>query len=180
MTLVGSARSEIQDEPTVFRKGGEDELMKRRNQIYAFWALACIFAAPLEGFSMQPPPDNVTPDGTILIKDLSVPLSSLLSQEAHAYMLHLLRDRPFEGGPNDSDIKAARAFQDKIMNGFLVPIRARYSVNVSKGQSQESTPTSSLRKTVLYLRTEIRFSSTSMEEDLPLEARTAALVESIQ
>jgi len=81
---------------------------------------------------MQPPPDNVTPDGTILIKDLSVPLSSLLSQEAHAYMLHLLRDRPFEGGPNDSDIKAARAFQDKIMNGFLVPIRARYSVNVEQ------------------------------------------------
>ena len=50
--------------------------------------------------------DTISPDGTITIKELSVPLSSLLSPEAKAYMIHLLRDHPFAGGPSaEQDIK---------------------------------------------------------------------------
>ena len=106
--------------------------MKGRSKHFAYLAFAFFLATPLEGVSMQAPADSVAPDGTILIKDLSVPLSNLLSPEARAYMLHLLIDRPFDGGPSDSDIKAVRAFQDKIMNGFLGPIRERYPVNVTQ------------------------------------------------
>jgi monoterpene epsilon-lactone hydrolase len=71
------------------------------------------------------------PDGTLYIKDLAVPLSSFLSPEARSYMLHLLRDQPFSGGPSAAqDIKGYRARQDEIMNWFLKPIRERYPVNV--------------------------------------------------
>ncbi len=73
----------------------------------------------------------VDPDGTLHVKDLSVPLSSFLSPEARSYMLHLLRDQPFAGGPSAAqDIKGYRARQDEIMNSFLKPIRERYPVNV--------------------------------------------------
>jgi epsilon-lactone hydrolase len=75
--------------------------------------------------------DAVDPDGTLHVNDLSVPLSSFLSPEARAYMLHVLRDRPFSGGPSAmQDIKGYRARQDEIMNWFLKPIRERYLVNV--------------------------------------------------
>lgn len=75
--------------------------------------------------------EAVDPDGTLRMQDLSVPLSSFLSPEARAYMLHLLIDQPFSGGPSPAqDIKAYRARQDEIMNGFLKPIRERYAVNV--------------------------------------------------
>ncbi len=71
------------------------------------------------------------PDGTLHIRDIAIPLSSFLSPEARSYMLHLLRDRPFAGGPSAAqDIKGYRARQDEIMNWFLKPIRARYPVNV--------------------------------------------------
>jgi epsilon-lactone hydrolase len=71
------------------------------------------------------------PDGTLHIKDLAVPLSSVLSPEARSYMLHLLRDQPFAGGPSAAqDIKGYRARQDEIMNWFLKPIRQRYPVSV--------------------------------------------------
>ena len=73
----------------------------------------------------------VDPDGTLHVNNLSVPLSSFLSPEARAYMLHVLRDRPFSGGPSATqDIKGYRARQDEIMNWFLKPIRERYPVNV--------------------------------------------------
>jgi acetyl esterase/lipase len=46
-------------------------------------------------------------------------------------MIHLLRDKPFDGGPSEAtDIKGYRAWQDQIMKGFLEPIRARYPVSV--------------------------------------------------
>jgi len=71
------------------------------------------------------------PDGTLHISELSVPLSSFLSPAARSYMLHLLRDKPFSGGPSPAqDIKGYRARQDEIMNWFLKPIRDRYPVNV--------------------------------------------------
>ena len=75
--------------------------------------------------------EAVDPDGTLHISELSVPLSSFLSPAARSYMLHLLRDKPFSGGPNPAqDIKGYRARQDEIMNWFLKPIRDRYPVNV--------------------------------------------------
>ena len=75
--------------------------------------------------------EAVDPDGTLHISGLSAPLSSFLSPEARSYMLHLLRDKPFSGGPSPAqDIKGYRARQDEIMNWFLQPIRARYPVNV--------------------------------------------------
>jgi epsilon-lactone hydrolase len=73
----------------------------------------------------------VDPDGTLHVNDLSVPLSSFLSPEARSYMLHVLRDKPFSGGPSPAqDIQGYRARQDEIMNWFLKPIRERYPVNV--------------------------------------------------
>jgi len=75
----------------------------------------------------------VDQDGTLHVQDLRVPLSSFLSPEARSYMLHLLRDRPFAGGPSAAqDVKGYRARQDEIMNLFLKPIRERYSVNVEQ------------------------------------------------
>ena len=75
--------------------------------------------------------EGVDPDGTLHIRDLPVPLSSFLSPEARSYMLHLLRDQPFAGGPSAAqDIQGYRARQDEIMNWFLKPIRKRYPVNV--------------------------------------------------
>ncbi|MGB6942480.1 MAG: alpha/beta hydrolase [Bryobacteraceae bacterium] len=77
--------------------------------------------------------EAVDPDGTLHDNDFSVPLSSFLSPEARAYMLHVLRDRPFAGGPSATqDIKGYRARQDEIMNWFLKPIRERYPVNVEQ------------------------------------------------
>jgi acetyl esterase/lipase len=75
--------------------------------------------------------DGVDPDGTLRVKDLAVPLSSFLSPEARGYMLHVLLDQPFSGGPSAAqDIKGYRARQDEIMNWFLKPIRERYPVSV--------------------------------------------------
>ena len=75
--------------------------------------------------------EGVSPDGTLHIRDLPVPLSSFLSPEARSYMRHLLRDQPFAGGPSAAqDIKGYRARQDEIMHGFLKPILERYPVNV--------------------------------------------------
>ncbi|HEX5230224.1 MAG TPA: hypothetical protein VFW44_21075 [Bryobacteraceae bacterium] len=77
------------------------------------------------------PRQDVDQDGTLHPKALSVPLSSFLSPEARAYMLHLLRDQPFAGGPTAAeDIKGYRARQDEIMNSFLTPMRERYPVTV--------------------------------------------------
>jgi epsilon-lactone hydrolase len=76
-------------------------------------------------------PEGVDPDGTLRMQNLSVALSNFLSPEARAYMLHLLRDQPFSGGPSPAqDIKGYRARQDEIMNWFLKPIRQRYPVTV--------------------------------------------------
>ena len=75
--------------------------------------------------------EAVDPDGTLHVSGLSVPFSSFLSPEARSCMLHLLRDKPFSGGPSPAqDIKGYRARQDEIMNWFLKPIRERYPVNV--------------------------------------------------
>ena len=75
---------------------------------------------------------SIANDGTVTVDGLSVPISGLMSPEAAAYLRHLIVDKPFADGADPSDIKADRAFQDKIMLGFLEPMRKRYKVNVTE------------------------------------------------
>jgi len=97
-------------------------------RFYKIIAVVPAFVAVISSASSQ---ERVDPDGALHIQDLPVPLSSFLSPEARTYMLHLLRDHPFAGGPSpEQDIQGYRARQDEIMNWFLKPIRDRYPANV--------------------------------------------------
>jgi epsilon-lactone hydrolase len=96
-----------------------------------FYKIIAVLSVFITAVSWAASRERVDADGTLHIQNLSVPLSSFLSPEAHAYMLHLLRDQPFSGGPSPAqDIKAYRARQDEIMNWFLKPIRERYPASV--------------------------------------------------
>ena len=107
--------------------------MQRRIAFCLLIATGAIFAAGLTATLSAQTSGDISPDGTVLVKNLSVPLSSFLSPEARAYMVHLLRDQPFSGGPSAAeDLKGYRAHQDDIMNVFLRPIRQRYAVNVEE------------------------------------------------
>lgn len=68
--------------------------------------------------------------GTVVLNDLPVPISNLLSPEAQAYVRHLIVDQPFAAGADLKDIQAQRAFQDGLLQGWLAPMRARYAVTV--------------------------------------------------
>lgn len=74
----------------------------------------------------------IEPNGTVTLDGAKVPLSNLLSPEGAEYLRHLIVDKPFAGGPGPSDIKGERAHQDKIMLGFLEPMRRRYKVNIEE------------------------------------------------
>ena len=77
------------------------------------------------------PPPGIDKDGTVHIKDLAVPLSNFLSPEGRDYMLEILLEKPFDGGPGaEEDIKGYRASQDKIMHRFLDPMYERFPVNI--------------------------------------------------
>jgi epsilon-lactone hydrolase len=78
----------------------------------------------------QPSREVTQPDGTVIINDLAVPLSDLLSPEARAYMKTFIVRPPFSGARRSTDIKEQRAAQDKQLNGFLEPMRSRYPVNI--------------------------------------------------
>ncbi len=107
--------------------------LQRRITLCLLAAACVLFAAKSTHILWATAPEDISPDGTVLIRELSVPLSSYLSPEARSYMIHLLRDHPFSGGPSAAeDIKGYRARQDEIMNGFLGPIRERYPVNVEE------------------------------------------------
>lgn len=68
--------------------------------------------------------------GTIRMDGVEIPLSGLMSEEARAYMRHVIVDKPF--GTAETDIDAERRRQDSIMQRFLEPMRARYSVTVAE------------------------------------------------
>jgi monoterpene epsilon-lactone hydrolase len=107
--------------------------MQRRITFWLPVVTSAIFVVGLTATLWAETPGEISPDGTVLIKNLSVPLSSLLSPEARAYMIHLLVDHPFSGGPSaEQDIKGYRARQDEIMSFFLGPIRDRYPVKVEE------------------------------------------------
>lgn len=72
------------------------------------------------------------PDGTVIIDNVRVPPSSLLSPEGKEYLRHLIIDKPFGSGPPLADIKAERARQDGIMRTFLTPMLKRYAVKTSE------------------------------------------------
>jgi len=61
---------------------------------------------------------------------VEVGLSPLMSEEARAYMRHVIVDKPF--GTPVPDIAAERKRQDAIMAGFLEPMRRRYAVKLSE------------------------------------------------
>lgn len=79
------------------------------------------------------PPAAPAADGTVVLDGTRVPISNLLSPEGAEYLRHLIVDQPFAGGPGPAaDIKAVRAYQDKIMLGFLEPMRRRYKVKIEE------------------------------------------------
>lgn len=103
----------------------------RRILFWSILAASSLFAFGFTTFGAAG--EDVNADGTVVIKDLAVPLSNLLSPEARAYMIHLLVDQPFSGGPTaEQDIKGCRARQNEIMNVFLGPIRQRFPVNIEE------------------------------------------------
>lgn len=73
---------------------------------------------------------RVSPDGRIRMDGVEVGLSPLMSEEARAYMRHVIVDKPF--GTPVSEIGAERKRQDAIMAGFLEPMRRRYAVEVTE------------------------------------------------
>lgn len=74
--------------------------------------------------------ERVDADGTIRMDGVEIPLSGLMSEEARAYMRHVIVDQPF--GTAEADIEAERRRQDAIMLRFLQPMRERYSVTVAE------------------------------------------------
>ena len=105
--------------------------MYGRNRFWLFITTACLILLAGRVVSVSAGANGDASDGTVIINNVSVPLSSLLSTEARAYMIHLLNDHPFRGGPSQKeDIKGFRAHQDEIMDTFLDPIRRRYPSKV--------------------------------------------------
>jgi len=107
--------------------------MMRRIAIFAGMAAGAICLTSACGWMWAQVPGNIQSDGTVVVDNLAVPLSNLLSPEARAYMIHLLVDKPFRGGPSaEQNIQGYRARQDEIMQGFLGPIEKRYPVKIEE------------------------------------------------
>jgi acetyl esterase/lipase len=107
--------------------------MMRRVAIFTGMATGLICLTGVCGWTWAEKANNVQSEGTVVIDHLAVPLSSLLSPEARAYMVHLLVDKPFDGGPSaEQNIQGYRARQDEIMRWFLGPIESRYPVKIEE------------------------------------------------
>jgi acetyl esterase/lipase len=107
--------------------------MMRRVAIFAGMAASALCINGTRRSMWAEEPGHSKSDGTVVIDHLSVPLSNLLSPEARTYMIHLLVDKPFDGGPSaDHDIRGYRARQDEIMRWFLDPIETRYPVKIEE------------------------------------------------
>ncbi|MXO70234.1 alpha/beta hydrolase [Alteraurantiacibacter buctensis] len=75
---------------------------------------------------------RISPDGTVRLDGVSIPLSGLMSQEGRDYVRHLIVDKPF--GTPVPDLAQERARQDGIMFAFLEPMRRRYAVDIAEGR----------------------------------------------
>jgi len=91
-------------------------------------ALACLATAPALGQATQD--ERIRDDGTVTLDQVTVPLSSLMSEEARAFMRHIMLDKPF--GTPVPDIAEERERAAAIMLGFLEPMRKRYAVETSE------------------------------------------------
>ncbi|MFB0613710.1 alpha/beta hydrolase [Aurantiacibacter poecillastricola] len=79
----------------------------------------------------QPDP-RISEDGAVRLDGVAVPLSDLMSEEARAYLRHLIVDKPF--GSPVPDIVDERVRQDGIMAEFLAPMRERYAVDIEEAR----------------------------------------------
>lgn len=108
-------------------------MLPSRKALFA-GAIACSLAsltiAPLPSAFAQNADDRVSEDGTVALDGVKVPLPELMSKEGREYLRHLIVDKPF--GLPAPDIAAERRRQDKIMFGFLAPMRQRYAVNIAE------------------------------------------------
>ena len=91
----------------------------------ALAALALWTAPPL---AMAQVDDRISPDGTIRLDGVEVPLSDLMSDDAQDYVRRLIIEKPF--GTAVPDLAEERARQDAIMFDFLEPMRKRYAVDI--------------------------------------------------
>ena len=80
--------------------------------------------APAWGQAAQD--ERIAEDGSVRLDGVEIPLSPLMSDEARAYMRHVIRDKPF--GTPVPDIAEERLRQDAIMRRFIGPMRERYAV----------------------------------------------------
>lgn len=92
-------------------------------------AAALLLAAACAPALAQDDP-RISPDGTVRLDGVSIPLSGLMSQEGRDYVRHLIVDKPF--GTPVPDLEQERARQDGIMFAFLEPMRRRYAVEIAE------------------------------------------------
>jgi monoterpene epsilon-lactone hydrolase len=92
-------------------------------------ALSAVLAAS-PAWGQTSPVDRIGADGTVQLDGVEVPLSPLMSEEARAYMRHVMLDKPF--GTPVPDIGEERKRQDAIMLRFLEPMRQRYAVETKE------------------------------------------------
>lgn len=95
-----------------------------RPALLAGWLLA----AP--ALAQQAPDERIAMDGTVRLDGVQIPLSPLMSEEARAYMRHVIVDKPF--GTSAPEIREERKRQDGIMLDFLKPMRQRYPVHIEE------------------------------------------------
>jgi epsilon-lactone hydrolase len=75
---------------------------------------------------------RISPDGTVRLDGVQVPLSDLMSEDGRNYVRHLIIDKPF--GIPLTEIADERVRQDAIMAAFLAPMRARYAVEIAQSR----------------------------------------------
>lgn len=73
---------------------------------------------------------RISPDGTVRLDGVQIPLSGLMSAEGREYLRHLIVDKPF--GTPVPDLAEERARQDGLMLAFLEPMRRRYAVDIAE------------------------------------------------
>ena len=92
--------------------------------------LAALVLAAVSGPAIGQTDDRISPDGTIRMDGVEIPLSDMMSAEGREYLRHLIIDKPF--GTAVPDLTEERARQDGIMLGFLGPMRERYAVDIAE------------------------------------------------